>query len=543
MASLTIGGDPEAQEVIQDLARAKSGRTNWESYWEEVVQRVLPPMSQTFNNDLIVTPGQKKDQNRFDGTAEIALYRFAAAMESMLTPRSSRWHGMGTNDPSLNMKPRVRAWFDDTTDKLFKYRYAPQANFASQNHEQFIALGSIGTGCMFIDKLLPKGYRYAQIPVGQIYFRENFQGIINEALRPLKLTARKAVQQFRNLPEEITKAAEANPDQMFDFIHCVKPNENRDPQRKDYRGKAFVSYYVAVRAQMTVLKQGFNTFPFAISRYMTAPGELYGRSPAMQVLTNIKVLNEQKKTVLKQGQRVVDPVLLAHDDGVLDGFSLKPGALNAGAINSKGQRLVDVLPTGNLAIAYQMMDQERKEINAAFMTDLFQIFMDRPQMTAQEVLELAREKGWLISPTMGRQESEYLGVMIEREIDLGMSQGLFMPLPPELIEAGGEYKIIYDSPLSRAQKAEQTAGVMRTVQWAAEVAQLTQNPEPLDHFDFDVIIPELSLNNAVPGRYMATVDKVAAIRQNRAQQTATQQVIDAGPTVAAISKSQGNAIK
>jgi len=58
-------------------------------------------------------------------------------------------------------------------------------------------------------------------------------------------------------------------------------------------------------------EEGYQTFPYAISRYVVAPGELYGRSPAMLVLPSLKVLNEEKKTVLKQGQRVVDPVLLA----------------------------------------------------------------------------------------------------------------------------------------------------------------------------------------------------------------------------------------
>lgn len=543
--SSSITGDPIANDIIRELDRKRTNRTNWEGYWQEVVELVQPSLSNTFSNNIISTQGAKKDSKRFDGTAEVALHRFAAAMESMLTPRNSRWHGLATNDSSLNRKPRVRNWFDDATDVLFKYRYAPKANFASQCHEHYTALGSLGTACLWVDKLTPKGFRYSTIHIAQVYFDTNFQGIIDFAVRPFKLTARNAIQQFgeSNLPIDIVKAVSSNPDQLFDFIHCVRPNTELDASKKDYRGMAYASYYVAVQGAKTILHEGFHSFPFAISRYTTAPGELYGRSPAMQALTNIKVLNEQKKTILKQGQRVVDPVLLAHDDGVLDSFSLKPGAINSGAINARGQRLVDVLPTGNLSMGFEMMDQERKEISAAFLTDLFQILVEGPQMTATEVIERAREKGALLSPTMGRQESEFLGPLIERELDLAMMQGLLPPMPPELIEAGAEYQVVYDSPLARAQKAEQTAGIMRTVQWAAEVSQLTQNPEPLDHFDWDVIIPDLALNNAVAGRYMSSPDKLEAIRNNRAQQLATQQVIDAGPTVAAITKQQGQQIR
>jgi hypothetical protein len=117
--------------------------------------------------------------------------------------------------------------------------------------------------------------------------------------------------------------------------------------------------------------------PYSIARYLTAPGELFGRSPAMNVLPSINVLNEEKKTMLKQGHRAVDPVLLAHDDGILDGFSMKPGAMNYGGVNSDGRALVHALPVGNLAIGKDMMDDERQVINDAFLVTLFQILVSQ----------------------------------------------------------------------------------------------------------------------------------------------------------------------
>lgn len=531
-----------AKEIIDRYGKAKTGRLNWESYWQETAEYVMPNMSNTFfEGGYSLTQAEKKDRKRYDGSAEIALGRFAASMESMLTPRNSRWHALQSTDMALNKKPRVRSWFDNTTDALFKYRYDTAANFSSQNHEHFLSLGCFGTACLYIDKLRPRGLRYATVHIAQIYFYENHQGIIDEAIRGvIRLTAKQAVGKFGadKLPPDIKKAADDNDETMWDFIHCVYPNEERDVNRKDYRSMAFSSVYVAVKAQQIVLEEGFNTFPYCISRYMTAPSELYGRSPAMQALTNIKVLNEQKKTVLKQGHRVVDPVLLAHDDGVLDGFSLKAGAINTGAISADGKMLVQAMPTGNIAIGDKLMQIERDEISAAFLTDLFAILTERPQMTATEVIQLAQEKGILLSPTMGRQESEYLGPMIERELDLLMRQGLVDPMPEELLEAEGEYKVVFDSPLSRAQRSEQAAGLMRTVNWAAEMAGLTNDPSPLDQFNFDIIVPELAAIQAVPMRWMRTQEQVDGIRAGREQSLATQQVIEAGPTIAAMTKTK-----
>ena len=538
--------DPVAVEILSRFEKAKSNRLNWESYWQEVSEYVMPNMSNTFfEGGYPLAKAQKRDRKRVDGSAEIALDRHTSAMESMLTPRNARWHTISTDNHELNKIRAVRDYFDLATDVLFKYRYSSKANFSSQIYEHYQSLGAFGTGATYIDKLTPRGFRYAHIHIAQVYFYENHQGQIDEAMRgPIKISARNALAQFtdvngsNSLPDEIVKAASEEPHTMFDFIHCVKPNDDIDASKKDYRGMPFISYYVSIKHNVTVLVEGFNTFPYVISRYVTAPGEVYGRSPAMKALSNIKVLNEQKKTILKQGHRAVDPVLLAHDDGVLDSFSLRPGAINTGAMSSDGKRLVDVLPTGNISVGDAMMNIEREEIAAAFMTDLFQIFMDRPQMTATEVTELAREKGILLSPIMGRQESEFLGPMIEREMDLAAMQGLLPPPPQELIDAGGEYTIVFDSPLSRAQKAEAAAGLMRTVGWAAEIAGITQNPEPLDHFNWDAIIPELSMIQAVPGRWMATAEQLQAIRGGREQAASMQQVIEAGPTIAAITKQQ-----
>jgi hypothetical protein len=284
---------------------------------------------------------------------------------------------------------------------------------------------------------------------------------------------------------------------------------------------------------------GFDTFPYQVSRYVTGPGEIYGRSPAMMVLPSIKVLNEQKKTMLTQGHRAVAPVLLSHDDGVLDTFSMKPGAMNPGGVSAEGRALVQALPVGNLAAGQELMDMERKTINDGFLVSLFQILIETPTMTATEVLERAREKGALLSPTMGRQQSEMLGPMIEREVDVLMKQGMLPQMPDVLIEAQGEFDIEYDSPLSRSQRAEEASGWLRTLEAAIAYANTTQDLAVLDQFDTDVIYQQLAEINAVPPSWMRAPETVAAMREDRAQQQQQQQMVEAAPAAAGIMKQLG----
>jgi len=281
---------------------------------------------------------------------------------------------------------------------------------------------------------------------------------------------------------------------------------------------------------------GFDTFPYQISRYVTGPGEKYGRSPAMLVLPSIKVLNEQKKTLLTQGHRAVAPVLLSHDDGILDTFSMAPGSMNPGGVTAEGRPLVHALPVGNLAAGQELMDMERQVINDGFLVSLFQILVDTPTMTATEVLERAREKGALLSPTMGRQQSEMLGPMIEREVDVLLKQGLLPPMPDVLIEAQGEFEVEYDSPLSRSQRAEEASGWLRTLEAAIAYANTTQDLSVLDQFDADVIYRQLAEINAVPASWMRDSAAVQQLRETRAQQQQMQQMIEAAPAAAGVMK-------
>lgn len=542
------GTDDSAQEIIRRFEHAVSLRGTFESHWEEIAKRVLPSWAGSFtSNSTDRTQGDKRTEDMVDATAALALPKFASVMESMLTPRTSRWHRLKPTDRTLAKNRNVKLWFEEVTDILFDYRYAPKANYAGQKFEDYQSLGAFGTSALFTDKLDGGGLRYKAVHLGEVYFLENHQGIVDTAFRKFDLTARQAKQKFNKpddkLPEKVLKALESktptDADKKFWFIHCVKPREDYDPDRMDAKGLAFKSEYVSVDDKMTVREEGYGTFPFAIGRYVQAPGELYGRSPAMMALPAIKVLNEEKKTVLKQGHRAVDPVFFTHDDGVVDSYSLKPGTFNPGGVTQEGKLLVHAMPVGNLALAKEMMMDEQATIKDAFLLSLFQILLETPQMTATEVLERTREKGILLSPTMGRQQSESLGPQIERELDLLARQGLLPPMPQMLRDAAGQYKVEYDSPLSRAQKSENAAGLLRTVDWSANIINITQDPSMLDWVNWDAAMPALMDINAVPEQWRASEEQVAAKREARMQQAATQQAIEAGPAVAALAKTAG----
>ncbi len=530
------------QYHIQRLGALRNRRSNFDNQWEEAAERVIPAHRDTFTGrHPWMTPGQKKTELQFDSTAGFAAQRFSSVIESLATPQNSIWHLLKPVDKTLKRNRAVRMFFDELAETLFNYRYRPVANFVGNSQQVYLGLGVYGNGSLYVDQ--PdgeRGLRYRNMHLGETYWVQNHAGIVDTVYRSYPMSPRQMMQQKRwTIPESIAEMAK-NPQQMdkeFEIIHCVFPREDYDPQRMDGPGKKWASLYIHVETQAVLREWGYDSFPFAVARYTQASGEDYGRGPAQWVLPAIKVLNEQKKTLLKQGHRIIDPVLLAHDDGNLGSFSLKAGALNAGGISKDGKRLIDVLPTGNLAVGDKMMELEKNVINDAFLITLFQILIDTPQMTATEVLERAREKGMLLAPTAGRLQAEFLGPLIEREIDLLARQGLLPRIPSILAEAATEYRIEYDSPMSRMQRAEKAAGFMRALAQASEYAKVTGDLEPLDFFNFDVATPEILDISGAPTAWTRSLEEVQARRDERAQAQQQQQMVDAAPAMASMAKS------
>lgn len=536
---------------IQKLDTLRQERGNWETQWEEAASLIVPAHRNSFQgrgmDNAFGASGQKKTELQFDATVGIAAQRFTSVIESLATPQSNTWHRLVPADKTLKRNRAVRMFFDELNDRLFSLRYRPAANFVGNSQQVYLGLGVYGNGCLFVDKPEDqKGLRYRNIHLGEVHFVENHAGVIDSFYRAFYLTARQISQMFSQsgdmLPDVILEAIK-NPSQAekkYEVLHCVYPRTDRDPRNITPKGMPFASLYIFKQSQDLMRESGFNSFPLPTARYTQASGEVYGRGPAQWVLPAIKVLNEEKKTVLKQGHRVVDPVLLAYDDGNLGMFSTKPGAVNPGAMSKDGKRLVDILPTGNIAVGDKLMEMERSVINDAFLITLFQILIDTPQMTATEVLERSREKGMLIAPTAGRLQAEFLGRLIERELDLMFQQGLVPEVPAILRDTeAAEYFIEYDSPMSRMQRAEKAAGFMRALDVAANYAKNTMDPTPLDWFNFDAAMPDILDIHGSPTAWTNSLEQVEEKRSQRAQAAEAQQMIDAAPAAASVVKSIG----
>ncbi|PWR24975.1 portal protein [Zavarzinia aquatilis] len=526
--------DSRAAEILRRQQHYESERGTWERHWGEVARYVLP--RESLFQGQARNPGEQRTEYQFDATAPLSLDRFAAAMESLLIPRQSLWHTLRPADEALAENAGVMAWCEHVNRRLYAARYAPRANFSSQAHETFLSLGAFGTGCLFIDDDIGHGTRYMAIPLSSLWIDEDAAGRPDTTHYRFRYTTRQAAQAYGDaLPEAIAKYVDKEPDRKWDFIQRVAPREDFDPRRADFRGMAFGSYTVAVEGKSIVRERGFRTRPFCPSRYMTASREKYGRGPAMTVLPDIKMVNEMSKAVIRGANIATDPPLLLPEDGILSAFSMRPGALNYGGVDDMGRPLVHALNTGaRIDIGLDMIEQRRRVIADAFLVTLFQILIETPRMTATEALIRAQEKGALLAPNIGRQQSELLGPMIARELDILDAAGLLPPMPDELAHAGGALSVIYDSPLSRLARAEEGVAIMRTLEAVTPWAQM--DPTVMDAFDPEQAVRALASVNGAPQRILRTPEAIAALKEGRAQQAQAEALLRAAPVASGVAR-------
>lgn len=522
--------------VKADLLRQQdmeSERAPWENTYRDIERYVDPTAGGGFSGS---SPGALRGQDLFDSTALRGLGRFAAALGAVTTPKNERWHGLTVLDKDLAKLPEVKRWLQTATDRLFDCRYAMHIGASVQFGRDRRALGGYGTGALLVDDWKGRGLFYKALHISQVFISEDFRGRVDTVHRKYEMTARQAKQEFGEeaLPPKIRKALEQErtSGEKFQFLHVIRPNELMEVERFDWRGKPIASRYIAVDEKRIVRRGGYHSMPIAVSRNVTSPGETYGRSPAMEVLGTIKALNQMVKTIIRAAHKKTDPALAFYDDGDISKLVTKPGGLNAGLVDERGNLLVSEIPSGEPGFGMEFLESERQDVRSSFLEDFFKLLVDdKVQRSATAVLEMAQQKGILIGDFADAYESEKLGVVGVREIDILMRAGQVPPMPPVMEEANAAPLLYMTNPLAKMARAGEAAAFARWVEMGVQAASAGR-PDALDRVNFDDGMVNTAEVLGVRPSSIVSDDELAELRRARAEKEAETAAIDVVPKAA-----------
>jgi len=524
----------ELSEFRQSFVSMQRARAPYDDHWQECA-RFASPRDSIFYTER--SPGQKLRSEQFHSGAEIALDTSSSYYKAFTTPDGQRWHGVQSAQLGREDKAS-RVMYDDIEDILFKYRYLPEAKFSSSRHEAVRSMDAFGNGIMYIERgpspELPIRYRYCHL--SQCYMTVDNFDVVNGMYYHRKLTPKQIADEYGEdkLPDKIKErlnnpamAGEHGPSNTFAVVHSVTENPDYDPSSPNKLKKRFKSRHFLLtegEEHGFLRKGGYDTFPYAVARDTHTPDEIYGRGKLQKVLSEIKLLNQIKKTYIRAGHNNAEPTLLMRDDSSLNPAHLDPGGLAVGGLDSSGRPTVQALDRGSrVEIAEALMKEENDIIDRVFHLNLYisSIGETRDRVTATEITARIQEQVRIIGPQASRDESEFLSPMINRELDVLDSWGLL----DEINEEGDiEFDIAYRGALSLAQKSDQVIGANRTAEAILNASQA--DPTVLKAWDWYGYAKFIGEGNGAPAHLMLSRDEFDAAIEAEQQAQLQQSVME-----------------
>lgn len=544
--------DPySATALVERYNELKGRRANWDTHWREVARLVLPNQDDVFASNV---GGEKKGIFCYDNTPGHANTLLASALHGMLTNPATYWFGLETGIPELDNDDQVRKWLQDASMRIHKILNG--SNFQTEIIEVFLALGSIGTWVMFIDEDDERVINFNAKPIYQSFIAENKRGEVDTIFREFKWTKRQIMQEWGgkkklgNGPSDnwMIEMDKIKEDDEVELLHCVYPRTDYDNNKLPANYK-FASKYLLKTASKTISEGGFREFPYVVPRWSKVSGEIYGRSPAMNSLADIKMLQKIMKTQIKGLEKTVDPPLLAPDEGVMLPLKLTPGGVNY--YRAGTQDVVKPLQTdARVDYGQKALEDLRDRIKKAFYVDQLQL-PDGPQKTATESNIVFEQQLRLMAPVLGRLHHELIRGIVDRCFAIMLRKNLFGKIPAKLSKM--KLQIRYSSMIAKAQRSSQAIDLTRGFQTLAPFIQ--GNPQVMDIFDPDKAAHYVAKIYDWPEeiiRDQTDIDQIRSDRQQAQQaasdaQAKSQQAVDVknlGPTTlgaAQLIQGKGNA--
>jgi hypothetical protein len=520
------------QRILARKQALWSERSSWVSHWREISDYQQPRAGRFVVTDR--NRGDKRSNHILDNTAVFGARTLAAGLMSGVTSPARPWFRLEIKDKELMEAGGVKNWLHEVAQLL-------RAIFAASNtyrslHSMYEELGLFGTASAIVLPNFETVLHHYPLTVGEYALATNAEGEVNTLAREFQMTVEQVVGRFGrdNVSTTIKSLYDKGSyDSWVDVVHLIEPRRERDTSKRDAKNMRFASCYLEPGQEAWdkfLSESGFARFPALAPRWVVTGNDVYGTSPGMECLGDVKQLQHQQ---LRKGQAIdyqVNPPLQVPTKYKESHKARLPGGVFY--VDSMGQNQgVRSAFEVNLNLQHLLMDIQdvRDRIRSAYYADLFLMLANdhRSGVTATEVAERHEEKLLAIGPVLERLHNELLNPLIDIAFEYASAAGILPEAPPEL--EGLEIGVEFISVLAQAQRAVATQGMDRLLGTVGQIAQI--QPDVLDKIDFDQVIDDYGDAYGVNPKVIVTDDAVAQMRQQRAAALQAQQAAATAPQV------------
>lgn len=497
----------------------QSERSSWITHWRELSDYLMPRSARFYKSDR--NKGTKRHNAIFDNTASRALRVLAAGMMSGMTSPARPWFRLALPDEDLMDYGPVKEWLADTQRRMLNV-FARSNTYLSL-HAIYEELGAFGTSTSIMLDDFDSVIHHYQAPVGEFAIASDYRGRVNTLYREFEKTVGELVGEFgyENCSRTVQNLHTAgNLDAWVPVIHAIEPRVDRDPRMKDGKNKPWRSCYFepgSDGANNKFLREGgFDRFPALAPRWHKSGGDIYGSSPGMEALGDIKQLQHEQLRKANGIDYMTKPPLQVPAGMKGRDIDYLPGGVTY--VDAPGtNNAVSTLFNVNLNLEHLLIDIQdvRQRINGAFYADLFLMLAQstNTNMTATEVAERHEEKLLMLGPVLERLHNELLKPLIDETFAKMIGAGVLPPPPEEL--QGVELDVEFVSMLAQAQRAVGVNSVDRYVASMGMIAQM--KPDVLDKLDSDKWADAYGDMLGVDPDLIVSGEDVAIVRQQRAE--------------------------
>jgi hypothetical protein len=506
---------PTRDKLFTRWGQLKTERASWWAHWQEITNYLLPRSGRFYVQDR--DKGWRRHNNIYDNTGTRALRVLGAGMMAGATSPARPWFRLGTADPELNSYQPVKIWLADVTTRM--QMVFQRSNTYRTLHQMYEELGAFGTASSIVLPDYQNVIHHYPVTVGEFAIAQDYQGRVCTIYREFEKTVAEIVKEYgyKNCSTTVRNLYDRGSlDAWVRLIQAIEPRADRDIRKKDALNMAWGSYTFEVggNPNQFLRESGFKDFPALVPRWATAGGDIYGNSPGMEVLGDVKQLqHEQLRKAQVIDYQTKPPLQVPTSMKNRDVESL-PGGISFYDGQTAGIKTAFEV---NLNLQHLLGDIQdvRERVRGGFYADLFLMLANATdtRMTATEVAERHEEKLLMLGPVLERLHNELLDPLIEMTFTRMLEAGVIPPPPQEL--QGMELSVEFVSMLAQAQRAIGTNSVDRYVANLGAVASF--KPDVLDKFNADEWADAYADMLGVDPNLIVGSDQVAVVRQARAK--------------------------